>query len=95
MSSAYGWPGDIADEAALRELIARNRRWSRHRESAAEDGPKAEGTQHAWRTASTFAIRPRTEPRARNRMGVRRGQRSTPSSASVLYTGLPTICQRC
>ena len=26
VAAAYGWPGDIADDAALRELLARNRR---------------------------------------------------------------------
>ena len=29
---AYGWPGDITDKAALRELLAQNRRCSRERE---------------------------------------------------------------
>ena len=26
VAAAYGWPGDIADDAALRELLVRNRR---------------------------------------------------------------------
>ena len=26
VAAAYGWSGDIADDAALRELLARNRR---------------------------------------------------------------------
>ena len=26
VADAYGWPGDITDDAALRELFARNRR---------------------------------------------------------------------
>ncbi|MDE0626772.1 MAG: hypothetical protein OXH99_10270, partial [Bryobacterales bacterium] len=26
VAAAYGWPGDIADDSALRELLARNRR---------------------------------------------------------------------
>ena len=28
VAAAYGWPTNITDDAALRELLARNRRWS-------------------------------------------------------------------